>query len=144
MTGVAPVQPTNTQADLYARAAGPVRLMPPHPLGTPGLSATDMADFGAIAAARGLERGDITGFMQTVQATAAEVSLRNATTLLDLVDKATKHRVDRIAQAVRAMPDVAVPGLAGLVHRAQGPTGLISRNEVLMLLTAAASEAPVR
>lgn len=114
-----------------------VRLMPPHPLGgAPAMSATQLTDLGAVAAALGMERSSITGFIHDVQDLAANVTIQSAQRLLERVRRAQESRMTSLEQQVRALPSAPAPGLfdgmsqsAALVR-----AGYVSRDAVLALI----------
>lgn len=116
-----------------------IRVLPPHPLGgTPALSATQLTDLGAMAAALGMERSAVTGFIRDVQDLAANVTLQSAQRLLERVRVAQHARLESLMQAIRALPSAPAPGMlegfssqAALIR-----AGYVSRDSVLALIQA--------
>jgi hypothetical protein len=131
-----------TQPDTYDEPDGlpqvNVRYMPPNPLGgRPGLDAAGLAEFGAVASAAGMERGQVMALVNRIQSTAARSTLETLPELLKLIKNANDARINRIIQAVRNLPEAPVQqqGLwATLNGRNQPLVSYVSRNEVLILL----------
>lgn len=112
MTTVAPTPiPEQPDVDPVPNYHQPTRLAPRHPAGNPpGVSATFMAELGAISASTGMEVSAITGFLHHVQNVAIEVTLNSVVQLLRDIRRAQEARLNTIAQEVRALPPCPAPG----------------------------------
>jgi hypothetical protein len=133
-------QPDNmNDPDAVALPQVDVRYMPRGPLGGgPGLDASGLAEFGAIASAAGLERGQVMALVSRIQSNAAKSTLETLPELLRLVKNANDARINRIIQAVRNLPEAPIQPqsvwatLSGRYQ--QQVVSYVSRNEVLILL----------
>ena len=131
-----------TGTDIAAQN-GNVRLMPQHSLGRGvGVSYDEAADFGALAAAAGLERAEISGISHEIQEAAFEVCQRVTPGILKRVNDAAARRLDRLAQAVRIMPSPQT-GAVGALFSGYSRDALVSRNEVLLLIEQAKAASSV-
>jgi hypothetical protein len=126
-----------------------VRFMPDPPTGgRPALSALALADFGALAGAMGLERGEMAELVSKIQTTAAKTTLEVLPDLLALVKRANQARINRLIQAVRALQAVPLPatGLRAVLGvqpiQTQPMASLVSRDAVIALLSQALVENP--
>jgi hypothetical protein len=122
---------------------GNVRLMPQHPLGRGvGVSYEEAADFGALAAAAGLERAEITGISHAIQEAAFEVCQRVTPEILKRVNAAAARRLDRLAQAVRVLASPQT-GAVSTLFSGYARDALVSRQEVLLLIEQAKAASSV-
>jgi hypothetical protein len=128
----------------------PVRTAAPHPLGSPGVSGTRMAELGAKAGAVGLENGAVTKLANRMQTAAYEAALDNVEALLDDVMVVVGARLNRLLQDVRALPEQAMAQPQGVIGtllgapRVQPTVSLVTRDQVLQLISQAMVEKPTR
>jgi hypothetical protein len=136
---------TTTDVDRVVQDEASVRLMPSHPLGgQPALTAVQLTDLGAQAAAIGMERSAVTGFVHDVQTMAADVSLRSASRLLERVRIAQEARLNTLSQHIKALPGAPAPGLFDSMspNAALIRAGYVSREAVLSMVQSLISASP--
>lgn len=123
-----------------------------------GVTALEMADLGMRAGSLGMERGQVAQLTRRLETAAHEAAMANVDALLDEVSALIGARLNRLLQDVRAIAEYAPPpqapahrsGLDLLLDRNPAPrptpvpAGLISRDVVLQLVTAAMMERPNR
>ena len=119
----------------------PMRLMPRPPLGgRAGISGTDLVELGTLAGAIGVERGDMVRMMHRLQELSMDLSLRTLPMVMELVKQANQARLNTVIQKVRMMPEFG----GGLMRtlNGNGNISLVSRVDVINILTAAMVESP--
>lgn len=132
--------------DVFADDDVPVTVRP-SVKGGGQLSGIRMAEFGAMAAAAGYEADEVGGFISDVTLAAHSTVMSMLPGMLAKLTSIQKARIQRIMQAVRALPDYSLviqPGpwqrLTGVAQ--QPPTRLVSMEAVLQILATAAEEPP--
>lgn len=128
-----------------AVAAENVRLMPPHPMGNTGISATQAAELGAEAAAAGLVTSAVTGMVHHIQEIAAEVGVRATLKTLRDVRRAHEAQLNTLMQRVRNLQPCPAPGgfLGNLnPNDALIRQGYVSRDAVLTEIRALMASSP--
>lgn len=118
----------------------PMRLMPRPPLGGRGANSTEMVEFATVAGAMGIERGDMVRMMHRLQELSMDLSMRALPMMMDMVKQANQARLNTVLQKVRLMPEFG----GGLMRtlNGNGNISLVSRQDVINLLTAAMVESP--
>lgn len=119
----------------------PVRVLPVHPLGgRPAVDATQLVEVGAMAGAFGVERGDVVALLHRLQVMNMQSSLAALPEVMELIKKANVDRLNTLVQKVRGMAEYG--GGIGRIFNGQANVSLVSRQEVINLLTAAMVENP--
>jgi hypothetical protein len=119
----------------------PVRLMPRHPLGgRPAIDGTDLVELGTMAGAIGVERSEMIRMMHKLQEMAMTSSLQTLPLVMEMVKQANQARINSVIQKVRMMPEFG----GGIMRtlNGNGNVSLVSRIDVINILTAAMVEAP--
>lgn len=121
-----------------------VRSMPAPPNGGyPSLSAIELTDLGALAAAAGMERSAVTALMHDMQSMTMETSLRSTGRVLERVRTAQAARLNTLAQSVRTLPGAPSAVFASITGRGDLlRAGYVSREAVLTLIQAMIAGTP--
>lgn len=124
-----------------------VRVTPQHPLGSRStqVNGAQMAELGAMLAAAGAERGTATALLHLLQANTIQTFLGTLPDLLVKVQEWQQARLNRVMQAIKALPEAPVQqqGFLGRVMAPvqQGPQpSYVSRDQVLQVIAQAMVE----
>lgn len=120
------------------------RVTAAHPNG-PGvqMTATQLAELGAIYGARNSQRGAVVGLLHKIQEAAIKTVVEMAPELMSSMDEVDKAKFNRAIQEVMALPTIAVPtqlqsGLSRFLGTQVQTVDYIPREAVLRLLAIAA------
>lgn len=124
--------------EIRAGLAAKVTAVHPNGYG-PQLSATQLAELGAVLGARGLQKSAVVGLLHTIQEVAVKTVVEMAPTLLSKMDELDKSKFHVAIQQIMALPTLPVPTqIPTTMQRFAGtplPTvDYISRDAVLQLL----------
>lgn len=122
----------------YEPAAPAVRGMPAPARGTRGaLQAGNMLDLGALAAASGMTRAQITGLLDDLQESNLATTLAALPKILERNNQITQARINQIAVRVKELRRVqwALPqtGIRGFLGMAPDPNAQVNAPEYVSL-----------
>lgn len=141
MTAQVPVQ-----SDGYGDIEVPldrVRFTPSSPLGNAQLDALKIAELGAEYAAAGGEKAAMAHLLADLQSIVMKSLLEALPRIMGDFKNVQRNRLNRLAQQVRNLPDLTPPpGFMASMMRGTMPLGLVSREDVIRILTSAMEETP--